>query len=109
MRSVRIKVLAPVIIIGFLVALTYHFIALAAIDAPHNEANSVSCGSCHGQGLLNSPFWGGDMSLDQLCLNCHTASSGPYTDTNAPLVQTHSSDIYEPPVWGLGKGVRQLS
>jgi len=32
------------------------------------------------------------MSFDQLCLNCHTASSGPYVDTNAPLVKTHSSD-----------------
>lgn len=32
------------------------------------------------------------MSIDHLCLNCHTASSGPFTDTNAPLVQTHSSE-----------------
>jgi hypothetical protein len=93
---VKIKALAPVIVIGFIVVFACHFIALAAIDAPHNDANSVSCGSCHGQGLLNSPFWGGDMTLDQLCLNCHTASSGPYTDTNAPLVQTHSSENTSP-------------
>jgi len=59
---------------------------------PHNESNNVNCGSCHGQGILESPFWGGTMSYDQLCLNCHTASSGPYTETNAPLVKTHSSE-----------------
>jgi len=68
------------------------FFAMAAIDAPHNESNSIYCGSCHGEGLLNSPFWGGTLSYDQLCLNCHTASSGPYTETNAPLVRTHSSE-----------------
>lgn len=91
MRFVKAKVFLPIIIIGFVVAFVFHFIAFASIDAPHNEANSISCGSCHGQGLLQSPLWGGTMSYDDLCLNCHTASSGPYTETNAPLVQTHSS------------------
>jgi cytochrome c553 len=91
---VRIKVLAPVIIIGFIVALTYHFIALAAIDAPHNDANSVSCGSCHGEGLLQS-FWGGSglySTVDALCLSCHKRPFGPYTDDDAPVVKTHSSE-----------------
>lgn len=82
-------VVAIVIIIGVVMAVTSE--SIADIDAPHNESNNVSCGSCHGQGLLNSPFWGGSGSYDQICLNCHTASSGPYTETNAPLVKTHSS------------------
>jgi len=93
-RFVRIKALASLIIIGFIVVFAYHFIALGAVDAPHNEANSISCGSCHGQGLLQS-FWGGSglySTVDELCLSCHTASSGPYTATSAPLVKTHSSD-----------------
>jgi hypothetical protein len=61
--------------------LTSHFIALAATDAPHNESNNINCGSCHGEGLLNSPFWGETMSYDQLCLNCHKASSGRIVKT----------------------------
>ena len=92
MRLVRIKIFAPLVIIGIIATFSYNFMALAAIDAPHNEANSVSCGSCHGKGLLLSPFWGGTMSFDDLCKNCHTATSGPYTDTNAPVARTHSSD-----------------
>jgi hypothetical protein len=88
----RIKVTAATIIVtGFIIAIAFHFIAIAATDAPHNESNNINCGSCHGEGLLNSPFWGGTMSYDQLCLNCHNASSGPYSDTNAPLAVTHSS------------------
>ncbi len=83
-----------VIIIGFLVALVFQNKAIAAVDAPHNESNSINCGSCHGQGLLQS-FWGGSgiySTFDELCLSCHTASSGPYSETSAPLVKTHSSD-----------------
>lgn len=83
-----------IIIIGFVVALAFQNIAIAAIDAPHNESNSINCGSCHGEGLLQS-FWGGSgiySTFDELCISCHTASSGPYSETNAPLVKTHSSD-----------------
>ena len=86
-----IKVFVPLVIIGLNVIFVFNSKALAAIDAPHNEANNVSCGSCHGKGLLQSPFWGGGMSFDDLCINCHTASSGQYTDTNAPVARTHSS------------------
>jgi hypothetical protein len=91
-EPLKIKALISFIVLGLVCTLSYHFIAIAAIDAPHNESNNVNCGSCHGQGLLNSPFWGGDMTIDQLCLNCHTASSGPYTDISSPLVKTHSSE-----------------
>jgi hypothetical protein len=87
----KIKSVLKIFIIGFIAAITFHFIALAATDAPHNASNNIDCGSCHGAGLLNSPFWGGTMSYDQLCLNCHKASSGPYSETYAPLVMTHSS------------------
>lgn len=41
----KIKVAAPVIIIGFITAITFSLIAIAA-DAPHNASNSISCGSC---------------------------------------------------------------
>jgi hypothetical protein len=78
----RNKTLISIIIIGFIATITFHFTALAVTDAPHNESNNINCGSCHGIGLLNSPFWGGTMSYDQLCLNCHNASSGPYSDIN---------------------------
>ncbi|MEW6486245.1 MAG: hypothetical protein AB1423_16840, partial [Pseudomonadota bacterium] len=87
----KLKPLISCIIMVFILAITYYFTALAATDAPHNASNNVNCGSCHGAGLLNSPFWGGTMSYDQLCLNCHKTSSGPYSETNAPLVVTHSS------------------
>ena len=95
----RIKAKAPIIIIGFIVAIFFSLIAIAAIDAPHNASNNISCGSCHGEALLDSPFWGGsydpanidDTVYNKLCLNCHKASSVPYTDTNAPLEKTHSS------------------
>ena len=86
----KIKATAAIILTTWLTIITSCFIALAATDAPHNASNNVNCGSCHGAGLLNSPFWGGTMSYDQLCLNCHKASSGPYSETNAPLAVTHS-------------------
>jgi predicted CxxxxCH...CXXCH cytochrome family protein len=95
----RVKASAIIVIAGFIVAIFFSFTAIAVIDAPHNASNYISCGSCHGAALLNSPFWGGSYSpaniddtvYNKLCLNCHRASSGPYTDTNAPLVKTHSS------------------
>jgi hypothetical protein len=89
---VKAKTLPSFFIIGLAIAITSCFIAFAATDAPHNASNNIDCGSCHGVGLLNSPFWGGTMSYDQLCRNCHKASSGPYSETNAPLVVTHSSE-----------------
>src|SRR4030042_3975579 len=89
-RRMPVTIMArAIIIIGLMVAVTPRF--SAAIDAPHNASNNISCGSCHGETLLNSPFWGGSGSYDQLCLSCHTAPSGPYSDINAPLVKTHSS------------------
>jgi hypothetical protein len=45
------KALILIIFIGLLVVLKSQFVS-AAIDAPHNECNNISCGSCHGQGLL---------------------------------------------------------
>jgi hypothetical protein len=87
----KIRLPATFIIIGLVIAISF-FVALADIDAPHNESNNVSCGNCHGQGLLNSPFWGGSMSYDQLCQYCHTESSCPdteYPEITGPLVQTH--------------------
>ncbi|MEW6418619.1 MAG: LamG-like jellyroll fold domain-containing protein [Nitrospirota bacterium] len=87
----RLKTTTIIVIIGFIATILSSFIVFAAIDTPHNASNNINCGSCHGQALLNSPFWGGTMSYDQLCLGCHTASSGPYSDISAPLVQTHSS------------------
>jgi hypothetical protein len=89
---IRIKTSA-IIIAGFMAVLTFHFIAIAANDTPHNASNNISCGSCHGEGLLQS-FWGGSgkySTVDELCLSCHTEpSGGPYTDKSAPWVMTHS-------------------
>jgi len=88
-RRMPVTIMArAIIIIGLMVAVTPRF--SAAIDAPHNASNNISCGDCHGETLLNSPFWGGSGSYDQLCLNCHRVSSG-YSETNAPIEKTHSS------------------
>jgi hypothetical protein len=87
------KTVLLIIFIGLLIVLNSQFIH-AAIDSPHNEANSVSCGSCHGEGLLQS-FWGGSglySAVDELCLSCHKRPFGPYTDDDAPVAKTHSSD-----------------
>jgi hypothetical protein len=69
------------------------FKALADIDAPHNEGTNVSCGSCHGEGLLQS-FWGGSgqySTVDGLCLSCHTDPSCPLPhDTIGPKAATHT-------------------
>jgi hypothetical protein len=87
---VKIKALVPVVIIGFVVAFTYHLIAIAAIDAPHNESNNVSCGSCHGQGVLESVFWSGSGTYDRICTDkCHTQPFCPYTELYAPAMKTH--------------------
>jgi predicted CxxxxCH...CXXCH cytochrome family protein len=87
----RTKV-AAIIIVGFIAVITFHFIAFAANDTPHNASNNMSCGSCHGGTLLDSPFWGGGWTFDQLCLSCHTNTwGGPYSEISAPRVITHSS------------------
>ena len=95
----KIKFLPLIFIIGLAITFTSSFTAIAAIDAPHNASNNISCGSCHGAALLNSPFWGGsytpqninDTVFNKLCLNCHRRSSGgPYSQTDAPAVTTHS-------------------
>jgi hypothetical protein len=88
----RIKEATTTIIIGFIIAILYTFIAIAANDAPHNASNNISCGSCHGEGLLQS-FYGGSgkySTVDDLCLSCHTEPFGPYLDTKGPFVKTHS-------------------
>ncbi len=76
------------VIIGFIVAITSCFIVIAATDAPHNASNNISCGSCHGETIMNSPFWGTG-TYDQLCLSCHRRSTG-YSQTDAPAEKTHS-------------------
>jgi hypothetical protein len=90
---VKIKALLTTIIIGFVVAFTCHFIAIADIDAPHNESTNISCGSCHGEGLLQS-FWGGSClysTVDGLCQSCHTDPSCPLPhDTIGPQAETHT-------------------
>ena len=94
----RIRVLLPIIVTCLILALTYHFIAIAAIDAPHNDSTRVLCGKCHGEGLLQS-FWGGSgiySTVDELCISCHTQLSCPLThDTIGPQAITHkdSNDI----------------
>jgi hypothetical protein len=91
-KLIRIKTSA-IIIAVFIAAVTFHFVSFAANDTPHNASNNMSCGSCHGEGLLQS-FWGGSgiySTYDELCLSCHTETSGgPYTDKSAPWVMTHS-------------------
>jgi hypothetical protein len=98
----RIKKTAPIIIIGFIIAIFSSFTAIAAIDAPHNASNNISCGSCHGEALHYSAFWGGsftpydidDTPYNRICLSCHTELSpgeGGYPQTKGPLVKTHSS------------------
>jgi predicted CxxxxCH...CXXCH cytochrome family protein len=81
---------ALIIIIGFIVAILFQSIAIAATDAPHNASNNINCGSCHGETVLTSPFWGTG-TYDDLCLSCHRRSTGgPYSQTDAPAVKTHS-------------------
>jgi len=98
----RIKKTTPIIIIGFIAAIFFSFTAIAVIDAPHNTSNNISCGSCHGEALHYSAFWGGsftpadidDTPYNRICLSCHTVSSpggGGYPQTKGPLVKTHSS------------------
>lgn len=92
MRLFKVTALITFIIVGFIIAFTFHFMALAAIDAPHNEeSNNVECGSCHGEGILESVFWGGSGTYDSICLwKCHTEPFCPYTSLYGPYVKTHN-------------------
>ena len=84
----------PHLLIAFLLLKALQGVAIAENDAPHNSVNNIYCGSCHAITLLSSPFWGNatDENYNNLCLlNCHNATSPPYTDTSAPMVKTHSS------------------
>jgi len=90
-----------IILIGFIVALTFYLTDIAAIDAPHqNAGNIVDCQNCHvGPDWPFVLYWFPDFiphNIDEtpfnmLCLSCHVAPFGPYTETNAPKVKTHSS------------------
>lgn len=82
--------------------------ALASvIDAPHNEANGISCGSCHTYSLWwkYSPAASAgtdfDLIVNTVCLACH-GSNGP-----APTVVGHSgaalgSTAYHDGLWEEG-------
>ncbi len=86
----RIMIIKAFIFAGLFICITSHFIAIAATDAPHNASNNINCGSCHGETIMESPFWGTG-TYDQLCLSCHRRSTGgPYSQTDAPAVTTHS-------------------
>lgn len=95
----RIKAIAIIgLVIGFIFVISLQF--SVAIDTPHNESNYVSCPVCHvGPDWPMVSYWFpsytpqtiDDTNFNMLCLSCHVASSGPYTDTNAPRVKTHSS------------------
>jgi predicted CxxxxCH...CXXCH cytochrome family protein len=80
----RLKASALIIIlIGFILAVSYQFIS--ALDAPHNESNTMNCGDCHGQTLLNSPFWTNSEDYDIICTSCHTSGRAPYAETHSSL------------------------
>src|SRR4030042_4913177 len=84
------RLIPCIIIVNFIAVLLFQFTGIAATDAPHNASNNINCGSCHGETLMNSPFWGTG-TYDQLCLSCHRrATGGPYSQTDAPAVTTHS-------------------
>jgi predicted CXXCH cytochrome family protein len=86
----RVTLAIIIVATGFLIVICCKFVS--AIDAPHNDSNTIYCGSCHGQTILNSPFWGGSGTYDQICQSCHYATSGgPYSDVYAPFEETHSS------------------
>ncbi len=89
---------------GLLLLTTAGSMVYAGIDAPHNEARGINCGSCHdASGLFNSPFWdpaAAPTEYNAICESCHTEASivdTGTTDTDlypgivAPKVLTHSS------------------
>ncbi|MBF0245181.1 MAG: cytochrome c3 family protein, partial [Planctomycetes bacterium] len=79
---------------GWLVALFFGVAQGAIVDAPHNEANEIACGSCH----TYSMWWqyspirqaknpGREAIVNTVCLTCH-GSTGP-----APTAMGHSGAI----------------
>lgn len=67
----------------FLLSLAYPVVPATAsvVDAPHNESNSIHCGSCHAYSLWwqYSPFLGTAAApalTDAICTQCH-GSAGP--------------------------------
>jgi hypothetical protein len=82
-RPMRTKIVITILISVVMIFVSSQFIA--ALDAPHNSSNIMNCGDCHGQTLLNSPFWTNSEDYDIICTRCHTAESGPYSQTNAPI------------------------
>jgi len=97
---VRIKAaISTIIIAGFIIAISLQF--SAAIDALHqNAGNIVDCQNCHvGPDWPFVLYWFppftphniDETPFNMLCLSCHVAPFGPYTEMNAPKVKTHSS------------------
>src|SRR4030043_1488532 len=90
-----------IILIGFIIALTFYLTDIAAIDAPHNEGNSLYCQDCHvGPQFPLVLYWFPDFipqtiddtPFNMLCLSlCHFGSSAPYEEGKGPWVKTHSS------------------
>src|SRR4030042_62356 len=90
-----------IILIGFIIALTFYLTDIAAIDAPHqNVGNIVDCQNCHvGPDWPLVLYWFptytqytiDDTPFNMLCLSCHVAPFGPYNEMSAPKVKTHSS------------------
>ena len=73
-------------------------ISSAKLAGPHNAASGIGCYNyCHLLPDVKSPYWNwvptdiDDTPTNHLCNSCHTKSSGPYSMTNAPMVQTHPS------------------
>jgi len=80
---------------GILIAavLGYGVSVHAAIDAPHNQCNNITCSSCHDLSLADSPLLAGS-DINNFCTaNCHSALTAPYTDTSAPIAKTHEDKI----------------
>jgi len=82
---------------GICIAILIPIISFAeTLDAPHNESNNISCGSCHGGAILTSEYWTAGGTIDEtpfnkLCIGCHSKGSGPYSTKSAPKESTHSS------------------
>ncbi len=85
----KVKATLLIILIASILALAFHFSAIADIDAPHNPSNAMWCGSCHGYEI----FWVGTGSYDALCQQCHIAPFCPISETGTgPQAWTHSSE-----------------
>ncbi|OGW39148.1 MAG: hypothetical protein A2Y97_13015 [Nitrospirae bacterium RBG_13_39_12] len=79
------------IVVGLTLIVSAQFIA--ALDGPHNESNIMNCGDCHGETLLNSPFWNNSDDYAHLCQRCHTGIPIPYA---APHANRQCRDCHNP-------------